>query len=104
MKKTIYCSLNYFIIRKIKIGLNKKMAQIEINDVSAPECVELEVCVEKAEKEKEHIEEKKIHKEPVKNKLLKLIKKSKLNAKYPEHVIPIQRLERQRVYRNYGLR
>ncbi|MHA2337686.1 MAG: hypothetical protein ACXACX_10295 [Candidatus Hodarchaeales archaeon] len=49
---------------------------------------------------------KKLSKErkPVKKSLRKLFKKAELNSKYPEQVIPIQRLERQRIYRNYGLR
>jgi hypothetical protein len=43
-------------------------------------------------------------KQPVKKRLSKLFKKAKLNAKYPEEVIPIQRVEWQRVQRDYGLR
>lgn len=45
-----------------------------------------------------------VERKPVKNRLSKLFKKAELNAKYPEELIPIHRLERQRVYRVYGVR
>lgn len=41
---------------------------------------------------------------PIKKSLFKLFKKAELNAKYTEQVIPIQQFERQRIYRDYGLR
>ncbi|MFX1456005.1 MAG: hypothetical protein ACFFDB_11590 [Promethearchaeota archaeon] len=50
------------------------------------------------------VKTKQIRKQPVKKRLSKLIKKSEINAKYPEHVVPIQRVEWQRVHRDYGLR
>ena len=51
----------------------------------------------------EIIKSKQVERRPVKKRLSKLFKKAELNAKYPEQVIPIHRLERQRVYRDYGL-
>ncbi|MHA1932978.1 MAG: hypothetical protein ACW96X_10580 [Promethearchaeota archaeon] len=47
---------------------------------------------------------KQLERKPVKNRLSKLFKKAELNAKYYEQTIPIHHLERQRVYRDYGLR
>ncbi len=80
------------------------MEQIELDCISAPECVKIEIYVEKFEKEKEKQREKLVHKESVKDKLMRLLRKAKRNAKYIEEVVPIQRLEQQRVYRDYGIR
>jgi len=80
------------------------MEQIELDCISAPECVEIEICVENFEKEKEQQVEKLEHKESVKDKLIRLLGKAKRNAKYIKEVVPIQRLEQQRVYRDYGMR
>jgi len=80
------------------------MEQIELDCISAPECVEIEICVENFEKEKEQQVEKLEHKESVKDKLIRLLGNAKRNAKYIKEVVPIQRLEQQRVYRDYGMR
>lgn len=82
----------------------KKKEQIELDCVSAPECVEIEICVEKIDKEVEYYGEKEVHKGSVKSQLVRLFRRAKRNAKYIEEVVPIQRLEQQRVYRDYGLR
>ncbi len=81
----------------------EQLEQIDLNCVNVPECAKIEVCVEEVDDKIELIENFKDHKKPVRSRLSKLFKKSKLNAKYAEHVIPIERLERQRVYRNYGI-
>ena len=80
------------------------MEQIELDCISAPECVEIEIYVKNFEKEKEQNIEKLEHKESVKDKLIRLLGNAKRNAKYIKEVVPIQRLERQRVYRDYGMR
>ena len=84
------------------------MAQISERRSVKMNCVDveqtnLEIRFEQI-KVREAIKPKHIEKQPVKKRLLKLIKKAELNAKYPEQVIPIHRLEQQRVYRDYGLR
>ena len=71
---------------------------IDLEYVSEPEFIEYEEIDKKSE-----LPIQVIPKKSVKNQLLKLIRKSKLNAKYPEHVIPIQQMKRQRVYRNHGV-
>ena len=78
----------------------EQIEQVDVIDfeyVSEPEFIEYEEIDKKPE-----LPIQVIPKKSVKNQLLKLIRKSKLNAKYPEHVISIQKLERQRVNRNYG--
>jgi hypothetical protein len=78
----------------------KKSVKMNCVDV---EQVNYELCLEQ-EKIQETIKSKQVEKKPVKNRLLKLIQKAKLNAKYPEELIPIHILERKRVYRDYGVR
>ncbi|MCK4287318.1 MAG: hypothetical protein KAX18_14000 [Candidatus Lokiarchaeota archaeon] len=78
----------------------KKSVRMNCIDV---EQINLEMRLEQI-KAPEIIECKQVEKKPAKKQLSKLIKKAELNAKYPEQVIPIQRVERQRVYRDYGLR
>jgi len=81
----------------------EQLQEIELNSISEPECVKIEVCIECEEAEIELEREKEVHRVPIKNRLLKLIKRSMYNAKYLEQVIPVQRLERERVVRNYGI-
>lgn len=81
----------------------EQLQEMEINSISVPECAKAEVCIECEEREIEAFREIEVHRAPVKLRLSKLFKKSGLNAKYIEQVIPIQRLERQRVHRNYGI-
>jgi len=81
----------------------EQLEQMDVNCVDAPECVKIEVCIGITDDKNECIESIKDHERPAKFRLSKLFKKSKLNAKYTDHVIPIERLERQRVYRNYGI-
>jgi hypothetical protein len=78
----------------------KKSVKLNCVDV---EQVNYELSLEQ-EKALKKIESKQVEKKSVKKRLSKLFKKAELNAKYPEHIIPIHRLERQRVYRDYGLR
>jgi len=56
------------------------------------------------EKVQEIIKSKQVERKPAKKRLSKLFKKARLNVKYSEQLIPIHRLEQQRVYRDYGLR
>ena len=67
------------------------------------EQINLEMRLEQI-KAPEIIKAKQVEKKPAKKRLLKLLNKAKLTAKFTEQVIPIHRLERQRVYRDYGLR
>jgi hypothetical protein len=78
----------------------KKSVSMNFVDV---EQVNLEIRLEQV-KVREIIKRKRVEKKPVKKRLSKLFKKAELNAKHPEQIIPIHRLERQRVYRDYGLR
>lgn len=78
----------------------KKSVRMNCIDV---EQINLEMRLEQVRIQKT-IKPKIIEKKPVKKRLSKLFKKAELNAKYPEDVIPIHRLEWQRVHRNYGLR
>lgn len=81
----------------------EKLEQINLNCVSAPECVKIEICVEISDDKIEPIEKAEVHRKSAKSRLSKLFKKSNLNAKYIEQLIPIERLERQRVRRNYAV-
>lgn len=81
----------------------EQLEQIDLNYVNAPECAKIEVCVEKADDKVEKVEQVKVHKKPVNSRLLRLIRKSKYNARYIEELIPIERLRHQRVYRNYAI-
>ena len=78
----------------------KKSIRMNCVDV---EQVNFEICLEQ-EKNQEIIKPKQVERKPVKKRLSKLLIKARLNAKFSEHEIPIHRLERQRVYRNYGVR
>ena len=76
--------------------------QVDVMDleyVSEPELVEYQEIDKKSELSGEVI----IPKKSTKNQLLKLIKKSKLNAKYPEHVVSIQQVKHQNIYRISGV-
>jgi hypothetical protein len=81
----------------------EQLHEIDLNSISEPEYAKVEICIECEETEVESKREKEVHKVPAKNRLAKLFRKSKYNAKYMEQVIPIQRLERERVHRNYGI-
>ncbi|HEC40068.1 hypothetical protein LCGC14_0604030 [marine sediment metagenome] len=83
------------------------MAQIEQVDIvdleyslEQPELVEYQEIDKQLELPKQT---KAIPKKSIKKQLLKLIKKSKLNAKYPEHVVSIRKMKTQHVYRNNGV-
>ena len=78
----------------------EQLEQIDFNSVSTPECAKIEICVEIIDDEIEQIKD---HEKSVKSRLSRLIKKSSLNARYTEQLIPIERLEHQRVYKNYGI-
>ena len=67
------------------------------------EQVNFETCLEQV-KIPEIIKSKQVEKKTVKKRLSRLYKKAELNAKYPEQVIPIHRVERLRIHREYGLR
>ena len=62
----------------------EQLEQIDLNCISAPECAKTEVCIEEIEKKLEILVDFKEHKKPVRSRLSKLFKKSKLNAKYLE--------------------
>jgi len=81
----------------------EQLEQIDLNSVSVPECAKIEICVEIIDDEIEQIEQIKDIEKSVKSRLSRLIKKSSLNARYTEQLIPIEKLEHQRVYRNYGI-
>ena len=81
----------------------EKLEQMDMNCLSAIECAKFEVCVEKTKIKPERLVNITDHEESVKSRLSRLFKKSKLNAKYIEQLIPIEKLEYQRVYRNYGI-
>ena len=81
----------------------EKLEQMDLNCVSAIECAKFEVCVEKTADKIEQVRSIEVHKKPVKFRLSKLFRKSGLNAKYIEQLIPIERLEHQRVRRDYGI-
>ena len=80
--------------------LEKKSVMMNCVDV---EQINYEIRLEQV-KTPEIINPKQAERKPVKKKLSKLFKKAELNAKYHEQLVPIHRLERQRVYRDYGLR
>ncbi|MFX1574219.1 MAG: hypothetical protein ACFFB0_15865 [Promethearchaeota archaeon] len=80
------------------------MEQIELDCSAAPECVGIKIYVEKVEKKKEQRLEKLEHKESIKERFIKLFRKAERDAKNIKEVVPIQRLEQQRVYRDYGMR
>jgi hypothetical protein len=78
----------------------KKSVRMNCVDV---EQVNFEICLEQ-EKNQEIIKPKQVERKPAKKRLSKLLSKARLNAKFSEQEIPIHRLERQRVYRDYGVR
>jgi hypothetical protein len=78
----------------------KKSVRMNCVDV---EQVNFEICLEQ-EKNQEIIKPKQVERKPAKKRLSKLLSKTRLNAKYHEQLVPIHRLERQRVYRDYGVR
>ena len=81
----------------------EQLQEMDLNGLSAPECEKIEVCIECEVKAKELVREKEVHSVPLKSRLSKLMRKSRHNAKYMEQVIPIHRLERERIHRNYGI-
>ena len=81
----------------------EQLQEMDLTGLSAPECEKIEVCIEYEEKKIEPVRENKVHIIPLKSRLSKLMRKSRHNAKYIEQVIPIQRLERERIHRNYGI-
>ena len=81
------------------------MAQISEEKSVKMNCVDveqvnLELCLDQV-KAPETIKPKQVENKPVVKRLSKLFKKAGLKVKYPERIIPIHRLERQRVYRDY---
>jgi hypothetical protein len=81
----------------------EQVHEIDLNSISEPECAKVEICVECEEPQVEPEWESKVQIVPLKTRLSKLIKKSRYNKKYLEQVIPISRIERERVHRNYGI-
>ena len=79
-----------------------KKKSIRMNCVDV-EQVNFEICLEQ-EKNQEIIKPKQVERKPAKTRLSKLLNKARLNAKFSEQEIPIDRLERKRVYRDYGVR
>jgi hypothetical protein len=81
----------------------EQLQEMDLNCISAPECEKIEICIECEEVETEPEREQEVHIVLLKSRISKLLRKSSYNARYMEKVIPIQRLERERVYRNYGI-
>ena len=75
----------------------EQLQEMDLNSIFEPECAKIEICIECEELEIELEREKEVHKVPAKNRLTKLFRKSKYNAKYLEQVIPIQKANYQRV-------
>ncbi|MFX0082418.1 MAG: hypothetical protein ACFE94_11780 [Candidatus Hodarchaeota archaeon] len=71
----------------------EKLEQVDIDCVSALECAKIEVCIEIPDEKIKPIEKTKVHEKPVKSRLSKLFKKSRLNAKYVEELIPVESLK-----------
>ena len=78
----------------------KKSFRMNFVDV---EQVNYDICLDQ-ENYQEVIKPKQVERKPAKKRLSRLLSKARLNAKYPEQLIPIHRLVRQRVYRDYGVR
>jgi hypothetical protein len=78
----------------------KKSVRMNCVDV---EQVNFEIRLEQ-EKNQEIIKPEQVERKPAKKRLSKLLSKARLYAKFSEQLIPIHRLERQRVYRDYGVR
>ena len=79
------------------------MAQVNLDCVSAPECVEYEIKLEDLREEEEIREERKVEQKSVKKELLKLIEKAELNARYVEELRPIKLVNSQFTFRIYGV-
>jgi len=73
--------------------LEKNVSKV-LMDLEERSLEKLPVAEEKQEKAKE---------KPVKKGLLKLLKKSKYNAKYHEELVPIEKVRNNTQYRNYGV-
>ena len=85
------------------------MAHISENKSIKMNCVDVEQINYEMNLEQvkapEIIKPTQVERKIVKKKLSKLFKKAELNAKYPEQIIPIQRVkQQQQVYRDYGMR
>lgn len=81
----------------------EQLQEMDLNCISAPECAKPEVCIECEVEPIELVWEKEVPIVSLKSRISKLLRKSRYNARYMEQVIPIQRLERERVHRNYGI-
>lgn len=79
------------------------MAQVNMDYVPAPECVEHEIKLEDLGEEEVIREERKVEQKSVKKKLSKLIKKAEMNARYVEELRPVKLVKNQFTYRNYGV-
>lgn len=79
------------------------MAQVNMDFVPAPECVEYETKLEDLGEEEVIHEERSVELKSVKKKLSKLIKKAEMNARYVEKLRPIKLVKNQFTYRNYGV-
>ena len=77
------------------------MAQVNLNCVSAPECVEFEIKLENLGEEEEIHEERKVEQKSVKKELLKLIKEAELNARYFEELRPVKTVGTQVYFNKY---
>ncbi|MFW9874618.1 MAG: hypothetical protein ACFFG0_16045 [Candidatus Thorarchaeota archaeon] len=78
-----------------------KRKAIRMNCVDVDQ-INLELQLEQ-EKASEKVRIIKVHKEPMNKEMRRLARKARFNPRYLEEVIPIQRLEYRRNFRNYGL-
>jgi len=79
------------------------MAQVNMDFVPAPECVEYEIKLEDLGEEEVICKEKKVEQKFVNKKMSKLIKKAEMNARHVEELRPIKQVKNQFTYRNYGV-
>ncbi len=79
------------------------MAQVNMDYVSAPECVEYEIKLEDLGEEEVIREERKVEQKSVKKELLKLIEKAELNARYYEDLRPVKTIGSQVYFSKYGV-
>ena len=77
------------------------MAQVNLDCVSAPECVEYEIRLEDLREEDVIREERKVEQKSVKKELLKLIEKAELNARYVEELRPVKTVGSQVYFSKY---
>ncbi len=77
------------------------MAQVNIDCVSAPECVDFEIKLEDLGEEEVIREERKVEQKLVKNGLSKLIEKAELNARYVEELRPVKTVGSQVYFNKY---